>query len=630
MDSKEIRKKFLTFFEKRGHRIIPSASLVPENDPSVLFTTAGMQPLAPYLLGEAHPLGKRLVDIQKCVRTGDIDAIGDNTHLTFFEMMGNWSLGDYFKKEAIEWSFELLTSEKEGFGLDPKRLYITCFEGDDNAPKDEESYSIWKEVFDKNSISGERIYFLGAESNWWSAGDNGPCGPDTEMFYDLTGEITLGMTEEEFLKADKDQKIVEIWNNVFMEYEKKDGKVIGKLKSKNVDTGSGLERVTAVLQGKNNVFETDLFLPIIEEIRKNSKKESTEAERVVADHLRAATFLIADGVKPDKNERNYVVRRLLRLATTADYLFLSGILNKNFFLPPLEKIFETYGTIYLNLIKNKDEIISIISREINDYQGLLLEMTPEKLTKKYLYFYSKKNISNIVDFNKPLDGDIIFNIRETFGVGWEILKMMLTDMGYKITENTRSEYGESYKRNQEISRSGSEQKFKGGLANTNEQTIKLHTAHHLLLSAIQQVLGKEVKQKGSNITEERLRIDFSYPRKLSPEELKRVEDIVNNYIQADLPVVRREMPLIEAETLGAEMEFGAKYPEIVSIYFIEDKDGNAVSKEFCGGPHVENTRELASIRDPEGNILRDDRGSFKILKEEAVSSGVRRIKATLS
>jgi len=585
MNSDEIRKRFLAFFEKRGHSIVPSASLVPQNDPSVLFTTAGMQPLVPYLLGEKHPSGVRLANVQKCVRTQDIDEVGDNTHDTFFEMMGNWSLGDYFKEDAIKWSFELLTSKKEGFSLDPKRLYVTVFEGDENAPKDIESFEIWKKV----GIPENRIYFMSAKSNWWSAGDSGPCGPDTEMFYDITLEGLGDLTKEQFVEADKKQQIVEIWNDVFMEYEKKDGKVIGKLKNQNVDTGAGLERFATVLQGKNSIFETDLFEPIIKKIRELSKKQDTKAERVVADHIRTAVFMIADGVTPSNTDRGYILRRLLRRAVRfADKIGLGSEQSGQLDLVAIE-IKKKYSEIYPELTSNWENIHNEILKEETKFR--------ETLTK------------GLKEFEKGTEPFILFT---TYGFPIELTEELAAEKGITIN---KQEFEDKMKGHQNLSRTASAGMFKGGLANHNEQTVKLHTAHHLLLSALQDILGKEVKQRGSNITEERLRIDFSSPRKLTPEEVKKVEEIVNNRITEDLSVVRREMPRIEAESLGAEMEFGAKYPEVVSIYFIEDKQGNPISKEFCGGPHVTRTSEL---------------GHFKILKEEAVSSGVRRVKATLS
>lgn len=581
MDSNQIRKRFLDFFEKRGHKVIPSASLVPANDPSVLFNTAGMQPLVPYLLGEPHPSGKRLVNFQKCVRTQDIDEIGDNTHVTFFEMLGNWSLGDYFKEDAIMWSYELLTSKSEGFGLDASRLYITVFEGDENAPKDEESAEFWE----KAGISKKRIYFVSAKSNWWSAGNSGPCGPDTEMFYDITLEGLGDLTKEQFIEADSKQKVVEIWNNVFMEYEKRDGKVTGKLKNRNVDTGMGLERVAMVLQNKDNIFETDLFDSVINIIKKESKNYNEKSARIVADHIRTAVFIIADGVVPSNTDRGYILRRLLRRAIRfSDTLQIdSGSL-----IEIAKAVVIKYSSIYPELVENANNINIEIGAEEQKFR--------ETLSR------------GMKEFEKGTDAFTLFT---TYGFPFELTEELAKEKGQTID---RAEFDEKMKSHQRLSHTSSAGMFKGGLANQNEQTVRLHTAHHLLLSALKEVLGKEVKQKGSNITEERLRMDFLFPRKMTEEEKQKVEDIVNQRIKSDLVVVRKEMPRIEAETLGAEMEFGAKYPDVVSIYFIQDKDGNVISKEFCGGPHVEHTGIL---------------GTFKIQKEEAVSAGVRRIKATL-
>lgn len=582
MNSDEIRKRFLTFFEKRGHTVIPSASLVPENDPSVLFTTAGMQPLVPYLLGEKHPSGNRIVDVQKCVRTGDLEDIGDNRHFSFFQMLGNWSLGDYFKEDAIKWSYEFLTSKDEGLGLDASRLYITVFSGDENAPKDTESSELWK----KWGIPESRIYFLGADDNWWSPGENGPCGPCTEMFYDVTG--TVGdLSHDAFLEAVKKEAVIEIWNDVFMEYEKKEGKVVGKLKQKNVDTGAGLERMTAVMQGKQTAYDTDLFIPIMQKIEEFTSSSDIRAKRVVADHVRTAVFMIADGVTPSNTDRGYILRRLLRRAVRfADIL---GMKHGSLFWIA-ETVIEKYSPAYDELGKNLEKIKKEIDGEEQKFRETL-----ERGLKEF-----EKGERNA------------FVLFSTYGFPLEVTLEIAKEKGIEIDTK---QFEEEFKKHQALSRTSSAGMFKGGLANHNEQTIKLHTAHHLLLSALQEVLGKEVKQRGSNITEERLRIDFASPRKLTPEEIKKVEEIVNTRIKDDLTVVRREMPRIEAESLGAEMEFGAKYPEVVSIYFIEDKQGNAISKEFCGGPHVGHTSEL---------------GTFKILKEEAVSAGVRRIKAVLS
>ncbi len=562
--------------------MIPSASLVPANDPSVLFNTAGMQPLVPYLLGQPHPAGKRIVDIQKCVRTGDLEDVGDNRHLSFFEMMGNWSLGDYFKEDAIKWSFEFLTSKEEGLGLDLNRLYFTCFEGDENAPRDEETAALWMSL----GVPENRIYFLGAKDNWWSPGDNGPCGPDSEMFYDMLG--TLGeQTKEEFIAANQREDIIEIWNDVFMEYEKKDGKIIGKLASKNVDTGAGLERIAAVMQGKKTAYDTDLFLPVIIYLRAASSLNSNETSiRIIADHIRAVMFMVSDGAYPSNKDRGYVVRRLLRRALT--HMYKIGI----------EKWLDTtFGVI-------------------NIYMSLYKDMYPELLTSEPIRQEVKKEIekftntfsSGIQEFNKGTDP---FVLMTTYGFPIEVTEELAHEKGQTIN---RAAFDEKMKEHQKLSQSASAGMFKGGLANTNEATVKLHTAHHLLLAALQEVLGKSAKQRGSNITEERLRIDFSFDRKMTDEEKAKVEAIVNDAIKADHKVIRREMPLAEAEKLGAEMEFGAKYGDVVSVYFIEDANGNHISKEFCGGPHVEHTGVL---------------GHFKIQKEEASSQGVRRIKGVL-
>ncbi len=593
LSSRDIRETFLAFFEARGHAIIPSASLVPENDPSVLFTTAGMQPLAPYLLGAPHPKGTRLANVQKCVRTGDIDDIGDNRHLTFFQMLGNWSLGDYFKQEAIRWSYELLTTPSDrplgerGFGLSPDRLYVTVFEGDENAPRDEESEAVWKSL----GIPENRIYRLGVDDNWWSPGDNGPCGPDTEMFYDLTDEGLGDLSKEDFLSAVKREDLVEIWNDVFMEFEKRGGAVVGKLPVKNVDTGAGLERMAAVLQGKRTAYDTDLFLPLMEAIRSRAASRDEKAERIVADHVRAAVFMIADGVLPSNTDRGYVLRRLLRRAIRfADMLGLP----QTDFLPELSGIIQDnysrdlgYGEL-VSGDGGKDRILAVIREEEAKFRETLAQ--------------------GLKEFERGKDAFTLFT---TYGFPVELTAELAREQGREID---LEEFAKKLKEHQDLSRTASAGMFRGGLANTNEKTVRLHTAHHLLLAALQTVLGPEVKQRGSNITEERLRIDFSFSRKLLPEEIAQAEKLVNEWIADDLPVVRREMPRAEAEQIGAQMEFGAKYPDTVSVYFIEKQDGTAVSKEFCGGPHVTHTGEL---------------GSFRILKEEAVAQGVRRIKASL-
>jgi len=583
LSSNEIRQKFLDFFQKRGHKILPSASLVPENDPSVLFNTAGMQPLVPYLMGQKHPLGNRLVNIQKCVRTQDIDEVGDNTHDTFFEMMGNWSLGDYFKEDAIKWSYEFLTNTDEGLGLDPKRLYVTCFEGDENAPKDTEAFEIWKKYIPEN-----RIYFMSAKSNWWSVGDNGPCGPDTEMFYDVTSEGLGDLTKEEYIQADEEQKVVEIWNDVFMQYEKRDGKVIGKLSQTNVDTGSGLERIVMAVQGKDNIFDTDLFEKIMSKINELTNNENTRAKRIVADHIRTSVLMISDSVVPGNSGRGYILRRLLRRAIRfSDVLEFKHGGTESCLRYVAQEVVNKYEDVYENVKLLESKILVEIGKEEKRF----------RLTLK----------NGLKEFEKGIDP---FILATTYGFPIELTLELAKE---KSIEIDLADFNTKMAEHQKLSQTASAGMFKGGLANHNEETVKLHTAHHLLLAALQQVLGKSVKQRGSNITEERLRIDFTFDRKMTDEEKKQVEDIVNEKIKAGLNVLRREMPLIEAEKLGAEMEFGAKYPEVVNVYFIEGTEG-VFSIEFCGGPHVTNTNELKT---------------FKIQKEEAVAQGIRRIKAAL-
>ncbi len=609
MQSNEIRQRFLKFFEKRGHKIIPSASLVPENDPSVLFNTAGMQPLVPYLLGQPHPMGNRLVNVQKCVRTQDIEEVGDNTHDTFFEMMGNWSLGDYFKEDAIKWSYEFLTSKEEGLGLDPQRLYVTVFEGNEDAPRDEEAASIWRKIFEKEGITGERIYFRSAKSNWWEVGENGPCGPDTEMFYDLTGNLNEGMTFDEYKKADDSQQVVEIWNDVFMEYEKKDGKVVGKLKNKNVDTGSGLERVVMAVQGKDNIFETDLFNKSMNILKHLSGSNYIEKNaRIIADHIRTSVMMINDGVLPSNKDQGYILRRLIRRALVQ--------------IRPLVGSFAHAGSfkfVSANILESEPAGSRSVFEEVI---GSIFEVYEDTdYIKQDKYYIRKVILDEELKFRRGLENGFSeiekgnmdpFILWTTHGFPIELTIEIARSKNIEID---LEDFHKKMSEHQKLSQTSSAGMFKGGLANHNEKTIKLHTAHHLLLAGLQALVSPEIKQRGSNITEERLRIDFSFERKLTDEEKAKVEAWVNEKISEDLVVVRREMPLAEAEKIGAQMEFGAKYPEMVSVYFIEDKSGNPVSKEFCGGPHVEHTGVL---------------GTFKINKEEAVSAGVRRIKATLS
>jgi alanyl-tRNA synthetase len=592
MQSHEIRQRFLNFFAKRGHAILPSASLVPENDPSVLFNTAGMQPLVPYLLGQKHPLGTRLASCQKCVRTGDLDDIGDNRHFSFFEMLGNWSLGDYFKEDAIKWSYEFLTNSVDlpegdrGLGLDKNRLYITIFKWGENTDKYEETpYDVESEdLWIGQGIPKHRIYRLGMDDNWWSPGANGPSGPCTEIFYDMDG--TVGdLSHEEFVQAVKDERVIEIWNDVFMEYEKRDGKVIGKLSQKNVDTGAGLERLTAVMQGKKTAYDTDIFEEAFIKMQPFIIYDDEKSKRIVADHLRTSVFMIADGIIPSNNDRGYVLRRLIRRAVRfADKLGF----KYNYLVLVAEKFINKYEYVYPELRSNTAHILNEINKEEEKF----------RLTLK----------NGLKEFEKGIDP---FILATTYGFPIELTEELAKEKGIKID---REDFDKKMAEHQKLSQTSSAGMFKGGLANHNEKTIRLHTAHHLLLAGLQEVLGKSVKQRGSNITEERLRMDFAFDRKVTTEELAKVEELVNGWINKGLPVVRREMPREEAEKFGAEMEFGAKYPDMVSVYTIQNSNDEYVSKEFCGGPHVGNTSEL---------------GKFKIQKEEASSAGVRRIKAVL-
>jgi len=603
MRSDEIKSRFLRFFEKRGHAFVPSASLVTTTEAgamdATLFNTAGMQPFVPYLLGEPHPKGMRLVNVQKCLRTIDLSEVGDRTHNTFFEMLGNWSLGDYFKKEAITWSYEFLTSKEEGLGLDVKRLYITVFAGNEKIERDNESVEIWKSL----GIHDTRIYYKSSKSNWWSAGLNSPAGPSTEMFYDITGELG-DMSQEEFEKREDEQKVVEIWNDVFMSYKLVNGEIAGELPQKNIDTGAGLERITTMVQGKRDSYETDLFLPIIEKIEELSGLsygdkadeeyiqkgnhcflDTRKQMRIVADHIRTSVFIISDGVVPSNTGRGYILRRVLRRAVRHSDLIS---LKHGALLTLAKVVIEEYKNVYPELLKNED----IIKKEIEE-EETKFRQTLEKGLK---------------EFEKGTDPFILFT---TYGFPVELTEELAKEKGVSINLD---DFSKKIEEHQKLSHTASAGMFKGGLANHNEKTIKLHTAHHLLLAGLQAIMGEEVKQRGSNITEERLRMDFICSHKLTDEEKNKVETWVNERIKENLKVVKQEMPLEEAKNLGAEMEFGAKYPEMVTVYFIQREDGSIVSKEFCGGPHVANTGEL---------------GTFKILKEEAVSAGVRRIKAVL-
>lgn len=625
MTSEEIRRKFLAFFEKRGHKIIPSASLVPSDygDEGTLFTTAGMQPLIPYLLGQPHPAGTRLADVQKCVRTGDIDDVGDNRHLTFFEMMGNWSLGDYFKQESINWSFEFLTDKEEGLGLDPKRLYVTVFRGEDGIPRDEESIKIWREVFGKAGLQAEiagddeiikeniRIIPLGQDDNFWIAGATGPCGGDTEIFYDTRPED--GPPKGRFAELVDSFRLIEVWNNVFMEYEKMTNGSYKPLAQKNVDTGMGLERTTAVLNSVD-VFQTDLFAPILSEITNHSQEKDGRAERIIADHIRTAVFMLAAGVTPSNTDRGYILRRIIRrLVRYSDKIGAASKLNEHL----INLIIAKYEKIYPELSTEKDKIIFELKKEEEKFRQTLAAGI--KIIDKELSGKLNKAIDVMEDVASPvLTGEFFFNLYQTYGIPLELGLEEVKSRGLKILkdveEKLKTEFAGKLQKHQELSRAGADQKFKGGLASESEQVVKYHTATHLLQAALKEVLGPEVAQKGSNITDERLRFDFTYPAKLTDEQKTAVENLVNEKITADLPVNKVELSKDEAEKTGATHLFGEKYGETVTIYYIGKDLASAWSKEFCGGPHVARTGLL---------------GHFKIKKEEAVAAGVRRIKAVL-
>ena len=580
MKAIEIRNKYLEFFKKHGHAVIPSAPLIPENDPSVLFTTAGMQPLVPYLLGEKHPEGTRLTDYQKCVRTNDIDEVGDNRHLTYFEMLGNWSLGDYFKEESIAMSFEFLTKE---LGIPVEKLSVTCFAGDEDCPRDEIAANAWK----KAGILENHIYYYGKDDNWWIAGEEGPCGPDTEMFYD-TGKPACS---EDCQPSCDCGKYVEIWNNVFMEYFK-DKNGYSKLKQKNVDTGLGLERMTMLLQGKETPFDTEIFEPVMKKLEELQKVDSIESRRIVAEHLRSSMMIVSDGGRPSNLDRGYVLRRLIRrMIRHMNKLQI----NLNELSTLIDINIDNLKEMYPDLNKNREIIKNVILEEKEKFVKTL-----EKGEREF-----KKEIDKLKD-TKKLSGKVVFKLYDTYGFPPEVTKELAKENGYEID---MKEFEELFKAHQEKSRAGSEQKFKGGLAEQNEITIAYHTATHLLNAALKQVIGENAHQRGSNITVDRMRFDFNCDHKMTDEEKRKTEDLVNKWIQEGLPVTKEEMKKEDAIKSGAECMFIEKYPDIVTVYTIGD-----VSKELCGGPHVNNTKEL---------------GKFKIKKEESSSSGVRRIKAVL-
>ncbi len=588
MTAKELRDKYLSFFVSKDHKIISSASLIPENDPSVLFTTAGMHPLVPYLLGQNHASGERLVNIQKCIRTGDIDEVGDSTHNTFFEMLGNWSLGDYFKEESIKYSWQFLT-EKEWLNLDIDRLAVSVFAGDEYAPFDEESYEAWLNL----GLDKDRIVKLDREENWWELpGENSPAGPDTEIFY-------WSGNDKAPKKFDpNDDRWIEIWNNVFMQYQKSGQNYI-KLSQHNVDTGMGMERTLAALNGLNDIYKTELLWPLIEKLQVLSKVnyvDNIKEMRIIADHVRAAVFILGDdkAVSPSNTDQGYVLRKIIRRAVRYIRQLNSDIVYD--FKSLAEIVIEKYKDVYEELERNRDFILKEIDKE-------------EKKFLKTLEAGAKQ----IASFDNEITGKEAFNIFQTFGYPLEMTKEIAKERSLKLSNNFDQEFLEAMEKHQELSRTASAGKFKGGLADTGDTTTKLHTAAHLLLAALRKVLGDHVEQRGSNITAERLRFDFSHSGKMTEEEKREVEDLVNIAIEKDLAVSCQEMSLEEAKESNAMGIFESKYGERVTVYQVGDND-NYFSREICGGPHVEKTGKL---------------GKFKIKKEQSSSAGVRRIKAVL-
>ncbi len=591
LTSNELRQMYLDFFASKGHKIIPSASLIPENDPTVLFTTAGMHPLVPYLLGAKHPEGKRLTDVQKCVRTGDIDEVGDASHCTFFEMLGNWSLGDYFKKEAIEYSFEFLTSQ-DWLGIDKDRLYFTCFAGDADAPKDTESADIWMSL----GVEESHIFFLDKKHNWWGpAGITGPCGPDTEMFID-TG---VPACSPECSPACSCGKYLEIWNDVFMQYNKTADGTFEPLSQKNVDTGMGLDRTIATLQGKKSVYDTDAFTGILAKISALSGKnynddpETTRAFRIIADHVRCATFIMGDrrGVTPSNVDQGYVLRRLIRRAVR--YALRLGI-ERMSLQHVAQAVIDQYKDVYPELGQNQSRIISELNLEEERFTRTITQGL-----KEFEKLETRLN-------GKVISGQDAFHLYDTFGFPLEFTLELAHEHGLEVDQKG---FEAAFQKHQEVSGAGAEQRFKGGLADTGEATARLHTATHLMHAALRQVLGTEVEQRGSNITADRLRFDFAFSRKVEEDELKEVQRLVNEAIDKKMPVVCEEMTVAEAKDQGAIGIFDSKYGSIVKVYSAGD-----FSKEICGGPHAGNTGEL---------------GRFEIQKEQSSSAGVRRIKAVL-
>jgi len=646
--AKDLREKYIEFFESKGHKAIPSASLIPENDSTVLFNTAGMQPLVPHLMGQKHPEGNKLVDVQKCIRTGDIEEVGDNRHLTFFEMLGNWSLGDpekpdgigagYSKEDAIKWSYEFLTDEK-WLGLDPKRLYITVFKGENGIERDEKSIKIWQEQFKKHGIEAKvakddsiwndpdiRIFALDGKENFWQmGGETGPCGPDTEIYYDTEPE--KGFEKKTFEQLTNESRFLEIWNNVFMEFHKIGKGKFEPLKQKNVDTGMGVERTITVLNGYKNVFEAELFTPILEKIRgikspqalflKGKDMDVEKSERIIADHIKAAVMILADDKKiaPSNVERGYVLRRLIRRAVR--YGKILGI-EGNFMRQIAEVVVDMYKDVYEEVGRNKEFIFSELNKEEEKFRKTLesgLKQFDKYFKESGAYWVNDKksfndSMKNLKDGPKILPGIIAFNLYQSYGFP---IEMTIEEAKSREMEVDIDGFNEELKKHQELSRTASAGMFKSGLADNSEMTTKLHTATHLLHAALRKTLGNHVEQRGSNINPERLRFDFSHSEKLTAEQIQEVENWVNEAIKKDLPVVREEMSPEEAKESGAMGLFDAKYGSRVSVYAI--KDGDAVlSKEICTGPHVGRTGDI---------------GHFKIKKEQSSSQGIRRIKAVV-
>lgn len=612
--SSEIRQKYLKFFKSKGHTIIASASVVPDNDPTVLFTTAGMHPLVPYLMGQAHPAGKKLANIQKCIRTQDIDEVGDNRHDTFFEMMGNWSLGDYFKKEAIEWSWEFLTSPAY-LGLDKRKLAVTVFEGDEVAPRDEESAQIWKQV----GVPEHKIGYLPKKNNWWGpAGQTGPCGPDTEMFF-WKGEGEL--PPENSNPANDEDNWLEIWNDVFMQYNKNADGTYEPLKQKNVDTGMGLERTLMVLNGFTDVFQIDTFWPLIQKIQEVSGKEYVENKdvtrsmRIVADHIRTATMIMGDdkGIAPANVDQGYIVRRLIRRAVRHGRLL--GI-KENFCATIADQVVEIFKDVYPEVQKNKNFVLNEMTQEESKFRNTVEQGIKEfeKLVNGFRIAFEKTG-----QVIKEISGKQAFKLYDTYGFPLEMTIEMALENSLTVDV---SGFEEAFKEHQEKSRTGAEQKFAGGLADHSEISTKYHTATHLLHATLLKILGPHATQRGSNITQERMRFDFAHPQKLTPEQIQLAEEMVNAAIKKDYPVSWQEMSFEEAQKLGAIGLFEDKYQSKVKVYTVgnpslpatADPTSETYSREVCGGPHVDHTGTM---------------GTFKIIKEEAVSAGVRRIKAVL-